>query len=543
MSNERFPHIVQDPLNKPPSGIILLQRPNTQIQPPPEEPNPNFPPVEPQLDETILAAINNQRDRSWVLQLECDLEQFLRDPKVTRLDLPPIGSYQRLVVHRVAQYFNLDHAVIGPQGTKRAISLFKNPQSALPQVRLASLVPQYREPVPTNVQIQQPPPPAKSVKILPRIAKPPEPAPVEIKQQVPTKKTPKASSKTLEQREEDYAKARARIFSESEPVLSQVTSSPVEPPPNTPNSLSDPDLSNQSESLQSPNSTPTSTRSPSPVEHLQNQNQNQNSPDLILQPASSSEQLSPVSDHKTPPTSNPSSPCSLDQKDSRDQSNSNSKKRGSKKKTQSHKEPNAVHSNSHSYGSRQGRGVVNSKQTNTGYSRGGQKMYSRGDRMHSYSDPNVPLYNTHPWNDPGMLPHSWRADRSVPVPYSNPSFYYTPGTFQKPIYPQPNLEDQFQRMDLHGSDKFGFSSGGPIESPESNPPLDSNCTVEIRFHSNPPLTLDDPRFNGFRSKGAFIQFLPSNIWIGIFPSFDLTQQAISELSCELFDVIPFTPHL
>lgn len=42
-----------------------------------------------------------------------------------------MSSYQRLIVHRVAHYFRLDHAVFDMDGTKRSIVLFKTPQSRM----------------------------------------------------------------------------------------------------------------------------------------------------------------------------------------------------------------------------------------------------------------------------------------------------------------------------------------------------------------------------------------------------------------------------
>lgn len=52
----------------------------------------------------------------------------------TRLDLPAMSSYQRLIVHRVAQHFRLHHTVVDPEGQagqKRAIILFKTAESRM----------------------------------------------------------------------------------------------------------------------------------------------------------------------------------------------------------------------------------------------------------------------------------------------------------------------------------------------------------------------------------------------------------------------------
>lgn len=154
------------------------------------------------IDELLLRALQNPRDRSLMLRLDAELERFMNDKTASRLEFPPMSSYQRLIVHRVADYFRLQHLAIDKEPGKRGVVLMKDPHSRIPAKRFAELV----------ARQQQAP---KKVKILMRKGE---------RQQA--QETPKPTNaerdadaedeaKMLEKREEEYAKARARIFEES----------------------------------------------------------------------------------------------------------------------------------------------------------------------------------------------------------------------------------------------------------------------------------------------------------------------------------------
>lgn len=106
------------------------------------------------MDPFLLSAIHNPRDRITVLKLDQDLEKFVKDSRLVlltvlegccglvqvwcthyaycrqvRLELPPMSSYQRLIVHRVAQYFRLDHTAVDLDRERRGIILHKTPDS------------------------------------------------------------------------------------------------------------------------------------------------------------------------------------------------------------------------------------------------------------------------------------------------------------------------------------------------------------------------------------------------------------------------------
>mmetsp|Transcript_30521 Transcript_30521/g.76594 ORF Transcript_30521/g.76594 Transcript_30521/m.76594 type:complete len:594 (-) Transcript_30521:14-1795(-) len=169
-----------------------------------------------ELDEFLVSALNNPKDRLTLLRLENDLTNFMNDERLLRLDLAALTSYQRLIVHRVAQHFKLLHSVgLGSfaDQTKKNMILQKTVESRIPAIKFIDMKKEE------FVDVQP-----KPVKIMRRPAEKSH----EVKgkdadgirttvagggdapdqQSVPGTTFPK----TLEEREEEYAKARARIF-------------------------------------------------------------------------------------------------------------------------------------------------------------------------------------------------------------------------------------------------------------------------------------------------------------------------------------------
>ncbi|KAF2759562.1 hypothetical protein EJ05DRAFT_302375 [Pseudovirgaria hyperparasitica] len=62
-------------------------------------------------DEKLLEALESQRDRVWVLKLEQDLIDFVKDPKECQLSLPSCNAFYRMLAHKLADYYILAHTV------------------------------------------------------------------------------------------------------------------------------------------------------------------------------------------------------------------------------------------------------------------------------------------------------------------------------------------------------------------------------------------------------------------------------------------------
>ena len=61
-----------------------------------------------EVDPSIVEALKSSKDRLYVLKLAELMEELIRErPVGSRIDLRPASSYQRLLVHRCAGYYNL----------------------------------------------------------------------------------------------------------------------------------------------------------------------------------------------------------------------------------------------------------------------------------------------------------------------------------------------------------------------------------------------------------------------------------------------------
>ncbi|KAI9678136.1 MAG: hypothetical protein M1817_006080 [Caeruleum heppii] len=80
-------------------------------------------------DEKLLEALESPKDRLFLLRLEQDVIDFVKDSKEPLLDLPPCNSFYRLLIHKLADYYFLTHFVDGPASSVR---IFRTPFCRLP---------------------------------------------------------------------------------------------------------------------------------------------------------------------------------------------------------------------------------------------------------------------------------------------------------------------------------------------------------------------------------------------------------------------------
>lgn len=71
-------------------------------------PSPSQLAISAEVDPSIVEALKSSKDRLYVLKLAESMEELIRErPVGSRIDLRPASSYQRLLVHRCAGYYNL----------------------------------------------------------------------------------------------------------------------------------------------------------------------------------------------------------------------------------------------------------------------------------------------------------------------------------------------------------------------------------------------------------------------------------------------------
>eukprot|EP01018_Ginkgo_biloba_P012750 Gb_08871 [translate_table: standard] len=157
-----------------------------------------------QVDQFLREAIQNPRERLSVLRMEQDVEKFIQNPRQQQLEFPQLPtSYLRLAAHRVAQHYCLQSMVVvdnnSLDGSGSKIIAQKTSESRYPPIRLADIpvtLPQDEKNNVGKVAIKQRP--QKGSQSISGIS---------------NHSSKLNHAKSVEERKEEYNKARARIFS------------------------------------------------------------------------------------------------------------------------------------------------------------------------------------------------------------------------------------------------------------------------------------------------------------------------------------------
>lgn len=156
-----------------------------------------------QVDQFLREALQNPRERLSILRMEQDVEKFIRDPTQQQLEFQQLPtSYLRLAAHRVAQHYSLQSMVLLdnnlPDSSGSRIIVRKTAECRLPVIRLAD--------IPANLPSED----TGVVKVA--IKQRPQKRSQNVNNADPNS-LKSNSSKSVEERKEEYNKARARIFS------------------------------------------------------------------------------------------------------------------------------------------------------------------------------------------------------------------------------------------------------------------------------------------------------------------------------------------
>lgn len=165
------------------------------------------------LEEFIINTLHkNPRDRTFLLDLEQTLIRFIQDSGKQIHRFPTMSSYNRMLVHRVAAFFGLDHNV---DQSGQAVVVSKMQTTRIPDVP-------FRDYIKHDIFTDEP----KKV-LLKRDVQSYE------ETQVRTSDQPFdiRKARSFEEREEEYVRVRARIFNQqdSSSSVEGVIESPVRP--------------------------------------------------------------------------------------------------------------------------------------------------------------------------------------------------------------------------------------------------------------------------------------------------------------------------
>jgi hypothetical protein len=166
------------------------------------------------VDPILVEALESPRHRLTVLRMELDIQKFLQNPEQLQFEFQHFpSSYHRLAAHRVAQHYGLQTMVLesGLDGLGNKILVMKTPESKYPCVCLSDIPLKQ----PENHKLE-------SVKIAIR------PRPSRASSGEAGDMGSKHNrARTVEERKEEYDRARARIFSSpnsptSDDIIAQV---------------------------------------------------------------------------------------------------------------------------------------------------------------------------------------------------------------------------------------------------------------------------------------------------------------------------------
>uniref|UniRef100_A0A4W4H3B6 R3H domain containing 1 n=1 Tax=Electrophorus electricus TaxID=8005 RepID=A0A4W4H3B6_ELEEL len=138
---------------------------------------------------------NNPRDRMMLLKLEQDILDFISNNESQRRKFPPMTSYHRMLLHRAAAYFGLDHNV---DQTGKCVIINKTSNTRIPDQKFSEHI---KDDKTDDLQKRY---------ILKRdnssIDKDDNMMRMRLKED--------RRSKSIEEREEEYQRARERIFAD-----------------------------------------------------------------------------------------------------------------------------------------------------------------------------------------------------------------------------------------------------------------------------------------------------------------------------------------
>ncbi|EXC29913.1 R3H domain-containing protein 2 [Morus notabilis] len=167
------------------------------------------------VEELAFLVKDNLPCKHLVLSVEEALVNFLETDTSSCgiLELEPMNSYNRLLMHRLADIFGFSHESVG-EGDDRHLILERCPETSVPSILVSDILGQYDEPQS----------PTTSHQLLRRT----DASPVSLVSKTQSPLVPHS----LEEREAAYLAARERIFSldlggEKEPVRPKPRSVPV----------------------------------------------------------------------------------------------------------------------------------------------------------------------------------------------------------------------------------------------------------------------------------------------------------------------------
>ncbi|KAG8754440.1 hypothetical protein FRC14_005076, partial [Serendipita sp. 396] len=161
------------------------------------------------VDSPIVQALKSSKDRLYVLKLGETMENLISQGKLyAKVDLQPASSYQRLLVHRCAEFYHLTQ-----ENSPTTVSVIVTADSRIPSKRISELVPPEETVLPAFQimrRVDRPKTVSRATSVDGNLTDEGD----ETRSQGSGSK--KKAHRTIEEREAEYNKARSRIFMDFE---------------------------------------------------------------------------------------------------------------------------------------------------------------------------------------------------------------------------------------------------------------------------------------------------------------------------------------
>lgn len=94
-----------------------------------------------EVDPALVEAMRVNRDKVFVRKYEKEMEDQIRNSEVVQWELPLMNTYQRMLVHRIADHYRLGHSL---DPTTRQVTLLKKDSTRIPEVLVSVLAEKER---------------------------------------------------------------------------------------------------------------------------------------------------------------------------------------------------------------------------------------------------------------------------------------------------------------------------------------------------------------------------------------------------------------
>ncbi|KZM28262.1 uncharacterized protein EKO05_0007585 [Ascochyta rabiei] len=118
------PHVLFDPNHSLNGGRPMSQPVGTGL--PSIDGVPNLPSAP---DEKLIEALQSPRDRLFVVKMEQDFIDFIKDSRDSEYSLPNCNTFYRMLAHRLADYYLLGHVV---DSTMTGVKITRTPYCRIP---------------------------------------------------------------------------------------------------------------------------------------------------------------------------------------------------------------------------------------------------------------------------------------------------------------------------------------------------------------------------------------------------------------------------